>query len=50
MQRTLTGYIREKFGNDEAEKLYLGRPNRVTLSVVYYPDINDTGECVHFGS
>lgn len=34
-------YVRETFGNDEAEKMYLGRRNAVKLSVVYYPDINE---------
>ncbi len=34
-------YLREKFGNSEVEKMYLGRENRVTLSVVYYPGINE---------
>lgn len=37
----LDSYIRRKFGDDEAEKMYLGRPNQVTLSVVYYPDVNE---------
>ena len=34
-------YIRERFGADETEKMYLGRKNAVTLSVVYYPDVNE---------
>ena len=37
----IDGYIREKFGEDEAEKMYLGRRNEVMLSVVYYPDVNE---------
>jgi single-stranded-DNA-specific exonuclease len=38
---TIDAYIRGKFGSDETEKLYLGRRNNVTLSVTYYPDINE---------
>lgn len=34
-------YIRSKFGRMEAEKLFQGRENAVTLSVTYYPDINE---------
>lgn len=34
-------YIRAKFGRMEAEKLFQGRENAVTLSVTYYPDINE---------
>lgn len=34
-------YIREKFGNLETEKLFQGRPNGVTLSVTYYPSVNE---------
>ncbi len=37
----LDGYIREKFGTEEAERMYLGRANHVELSVVYYPDVNE---------
>ena len=33
-------YIRQKFGDVEAEKLYLGRENAVRLSVIYYPEIH----------
>lgn len=34
-------YIREKFGDLEMEKLFQGRPNGVTLSVTYYPSVNE---------
>ena len=33
-------YVRQKFGDVEAEKMYLGRKNAVRLSVVYYPEIH----------
>ena len=34
-------YLEEKFGSVEMEKLFQGRENRVSLSVVYYPSINE---------
>ncbi len=34
-------YLRQKFGADEVEKLYMGDKNSITLSVAYYPDINE---------
>lgn len=39
-RRHLTPYVRQKFGDVEAEKMYLGRKNAVRLSVVYYPEIH----------
>ncbi len=38
-------YIREKFGDLETEKLFQGRPNGVTLSVTYYPSVNEFRGC-----
>ena len=35
------GYLNEKFGYAETEKLFWGRENAVTLSVTYYPGINE---------
>lgn len=35
------GYLSEKFGYAETEKLFWGRENAVTLSVTYYPGINE---------
>ena len=37
----MDAYIRGKFGDEEAERMYLGRPNRVELAVVYWPDIHE---------
>jgi len=37
----MDAYLRAKFGNNEVEKMYLGRPNGVSLSIIYYPDINE---------
>lgn len=34
-------YLEKKFGSVEMEKLFQGRENRVSLSVVYYPSINE---------
>jgi len=34
-------YLREKFGHTETEKLFQGRENAVTLSLAYYPGINE---------
>lgn len=34
-------YLEGKFGRTEAEKLFQGRQNAVTLSVTYYPGINE---------
>lgn len=34
-------YLDEKFGYTETEKLFQGRENAVTLSVTYYPGINE---------
>ncbi len=34
-------YLGQKFGADEVEKLYTGSKNSITLSVAYYPDINE---------
>ncbi len=34
-------YIREKFGETEYEKCFQGRQNAVTLSVIYYPSLNE---------
>ena len=34
-------YLEKKFGSVEMEKLFQGRENRVFLSVVYYPSINE---------
>ena len=34
-------YLREKFGQTETEKLFQGRENAVTLSLAYYPGINE---------
>lgn len=34
-------YLREKFGHTETEKLFQGRENTVTLSLAYYPGINE---------
>ncbi|MEY8426746.1 single-stranded-DNA-specific exonuclease RecJ [Lachnospiraceae bacterium 46-15] len=34
-------YLREKFGHAETEKLFQGRENAVTLSLAYYPGINE---------
>ncbi len=38
-------YIREKFGDLETEKLFQGRSNGVTLSVTYYPSVNEFRGC-----
>lgn len=37
----LTGYIAEKFGADQLASLLRGENNQVTLSVIYYPTINE---------
>ena len=34
-------YLRERFGPTETEKLFQGRENAVTLSLAYYPGINE---------
>lgn len=34
-------YMAEQFGEQEMEKVFLGRPNRVRLSVIYYPSVNE---------
>ena len=34
-------YLGEKFGHTETEKLFQGRENAVTLSLAYYPGINE---------
>ncbi|MDO5422914.1 MAG: single-stranded-DNA-specific exonuclease RecJ [Eubacteriales bacterium] len=34
-------YVAEKFGPSEAEKLFQGRENAVTLSMTYYPSVNE---------
>ena len=34
-------YLREKFGHTETEKLFQGRENAVSLSLAYYPGINE---------
>jgi len=34
-------YLNEKFGYAETEKLFWGRENAVTLSITYYPGINE---------
>lgn len=34
-------YLREKFGHAETEKLFQGRENAVTLSLAYYPGVNE---------
>lgn len=37
----LLGYIEEKFGADQLAYLLRGENNKVTLSIVYYPTINE---------
>ena len=34
-------YIQEKFGKEELEKAYRGMLNKIRLSIIYYPDINE---------
>ena len=34
-------YLTDKFGSPETEKLFQGRENDVTLSVTYYPSVNE---------
>ena len=34
-------YMKEKFGEEEVEKAFLGRVNNITLSLVYFPKINN---------
>lgn len=34
-------YVAEKFGRKELERLLLGRASQVTLSVTYYPSVNE---------
>lgn len=34
-------YLIDKYGKTETEKLFQGRANRITLSVTYYPSINE---------
>ena len=34
-------YMREKFGTLEVEKCFQNRENRITMSVVYYPSVNE---------
>jgi single-stranded-DNA-specific exonuclease len=38
---TFLSYVREQFGHGETEKMLQGRENQVTLSVIYYPQINE---------
>lgn len=37
----LTAHITEKFGKEQADRLFSGGPCDVTLSIVYYPAINE---------
>lgn len=37
----LLEYIKQKFGISEYEKMMAGRTNKVELSMVYYPDVNE---------
>lgn len=34
-------YIEDKFGKEELDKLLAGKENNITLSIVYYPKINE---------
>ncbi len=33
-------YIKEKFGEDEWKKMYLGRKNEIRLDLTYFPEVN----------
>lgn len=37
----MQGYLTEKYGSREMEKLFLGRANDICLSVTYYPTVNE---------
>ena len=34
-------YVEQKFGMEEAEKMFLGRSSGVRLSMTYYPSVNE---------
>lgn len=36
-----SSYIEERFSEEQLEKLLAGKPNDITLSVLYYPSINE---------
>ena len=37
----LQGYLADKYGSVQVERLFQGRENHITLSVTYYPEINE---------
>ncbi len=37
----LQGYLADKYGSAQVERLFQGRENHITLSVTYYPEINE---------
>lgn len=37
-------YLREKFGDAEVEKMFQGRTNAISLSLTYYPSVNEYRE------
>ena len=34
-------FYAEKFGNEELEKAFLGKENKIRIQIVYYPEINE---------
>ena len=34
-------YLKMRFGESEVDKMRMGRPNRIVLSVLYYPSVNE---------